>query len=68
MTDTEMVHKLEKKFPFLSHIAFNRQIDHGMLFTCVDIESDSVLRVDNDGWVAVRKVNSKFWDVLGQIH
>ena len=66
--EAEIVHKLEAKFPFLTHIIFEKlEPDGTYWFTCIDIDVDADLQVSKEGWVTSRKYYSKYWDVLGQI-
>jgi hypothetical protein len=68
MNEMEITHKLEKAFPFLTHIIFEGIEANGTyVFDCIDTEMDSKLKVDNEGWVSSRKYYSNFWDILGQI-
>jgi hypothetical protein len=75
LTDQEIVQKLESKFSRdLSHIvpapeAFDRRYNQSgdRVFRCMDIEAESILTVDSDGYVKSRLINSKYADILGTI-
>jgi hypothetical protein len=68
-TDLEITQKLEKKFGRdISHIAYRETTPQGVkVFDCVDIGAESVLTVDNEGYVISKSKRSNFGDVLGTI-
>jgi hypothetical protein len=75
LSDQDIIRKLEDKFSRdLTHIvpapeAFDRRHNQkgDRVFRCLDIEAESILTVDTDGYVKSRLVNSKYADILGTI-
>lgn len=65
--EQEIIHKLEKKFPFLESIYHLRESNDSHIFSCIDSGVPSTLVVDKDGWVMSKPNINKFSDVLGQI-
>lgn len=69
MNEQEVIHKLEKKFDFLSNIYFDHMgVNGDLIFSCVDIDKQAILIVDREGYVMTKVVGKKFYDVLGTIH
>jgi hypothetical protein len=72
MSEEEVIKKLEEKFgKILTYISPARDIPNkhgGKIFRCLDLEAEAILVVDFDGYVMVKLINSKFYDVLGTIN
>lgn len=66
-SDADLVHKLEERWDFITHIAPISRSKDERVFSCLDADTESTLSIDIDGWVLVRPNNSRFGDVLGAI-
>jgi hypothetical protein len=71
LSEEEIIKKLEEKFgKVLTYISPAPDVPNkqgGKVFRCLDMDTESILVVDHEGYVTVKPITSRFFDVLGHI-